>query len=254
MGAGNVTLYAKWTASNYTVTFNGNGATSGSMGTQTIACGSSANLTANAYAMQDRVFAGWATTAGGSVAYADQASYTMGAGNVTLYAKWTWATYSLRDTGPAGGLIFYINANADTDGWKYLECAPSSTEWSSKQWGTSGTTTGAAATIGSGPSNTALIVAAANAASETDKAAQLCDALVSGSRSDWFLPSLSELVEAYNNLKASVPSVGGFGTGQYWASTESNPTYARAVGFNMGDTSTPWSKTTSFSVRAVRRF
>ena len=254
MGAGNVTLYAKWTASNYTVTFNGNGATSGSMGTQTIACGSSANLTANAYAMQDRVFAGWATTAGGSVAYADQASYTMGAGNVTLYAKWTWATYSLRDTGPAGGLIFYINANADTDGWKYLECAPSSTEWSSKQWGTSGTTTGAAATIGSGPSNTALIVAAANAASETDKAAQLCDALVSGSRSDWFLPSLSELVEAYNNLKASVPSVGGFGTGQYWASTESNATYARAVGFNMGDTSTPWSKTTSFSVRAVRRF
>ena len=89
MGASNVTLYAKWSANNYTITFDKNdGSATGSMSNQTIASGSSANLTANAYAKAGWSFIGWATTAGGTVAYADGSSYTMGASNVTLYAKW----------------------------------------------------------------------------------------------------------------------------------------------------------------------
>ncbi len=89
MGTANVTLYAKWTANNYTITFDkDDAAATGTMPNQTIACGSSANLTANAFANTGYVFAGWATTSGGSVVYADKASYTMGASNVTLYAVW----------------------------------------------------------------------------------------------------------------------------------------------------------------------
>ena len=41
--------------------------------------------------------------------------------------------YALRDTGPAGGLIFYIDG-ADAFSWDYLEAAPVSTEWAGR-WG-----------------------------------------------------------------------------------------------------------------------
>ena len=93
MGAANATLYAQWTANNNTLTFNGNGATSGSMAAQTIATNASANLTTNGFIKSGNNFSGWSTTAGGSVTYADGASYTMGTSNATLYAVWTIATF-----------------------------------------------------------------------------------------------------------------------------------------------------------------
>ena len=63
----------------YTITFDKNDAdATGTMSPQTIAGGSTANLTANAFIKTDWTFAGWATTADGSIVYADQATYTMG--------------------------------------------------------------------------------------------------------------------------------------------------------------------------------
>ncbi len=91
----NVILYAKWTPNNYTVTFNANGGT-GIMSNQSIAYLASANLTTNAFTRTGYTFAGWATTSGGTVAYANGASYTMSAAaNVTLYAKWTLNNYTV---------------------------------------------------------------------------------------------------------------------------------------------------------------
>ena len=59
-----LTLYAKWTPITYTVTFNkNNDDATGAMVAQTIASGSSANLTSNAFAKTGFTFAGWATTA-----------------------------------------------------------------------------------------------------------------------------------------------------------------------------------------------
>ena len=55
-------------------------------------------------------------------------------GTTTIYAKWNYIVYALRSTGPAGGLIFYENPSWATDGWRYLEAAPVSTEWSNIQW------------------------------------------------------------------------------------------------------------------------
>ncbi len=95
MGTANVTLYAQWTPNNNTITFNGNGSTGGSMSNQTIATAASANLTTNAFTRTGYTFAGWATSAGGAVAYADGASYTMGTANVTLYAKWSPNNYTI---------------------------------------------------------------------------------------------------------------------------------------------------------------
>lgn len=67
------------------VTFNANGG-SGSMANQTAS--SATNLTANTFTRSGFTFAGWATSASGTVAYADGASYTF-ASSTTLYAVWT---------------------------------------------------------------------------------------------------------------------------------------------------------------------
>jgi TolB-like protein len=65
-------------------------------------------------------------------------------------------TYVVGKTGPAGGLVFY-DKGSFSDGWRYLEAAPASTE---KQvaWGASGVTIGRTGTeIGTGKANTARI-------------------------------------------------------------------------------------------------
>lgn len=70
----------------YTVTFNGNSATSGAMSAQSASA--SAALTTNTFALTGHTFGGWSTTQNGSVAYADGASYPFTA-STTLYAIWT---------------------------------------------------------------------------------------------------------------------------------------------------------------------
>ena len=52
-----------------------------------------------------------------------------GEGNlVTLPPLEENGTYALRDIGPAGGYISY-DKGSYSDGWRYLEAAPVSTEW-----------------------------------------------------------------------------------------------------------------------------
>jgi uncharacterized repeat protein (TIGR02543 family) len=95
MGSGNVILYAKWTQFlTYSVTYNSNGSTGGSVPTDgnayvagdTITVrGNTGSLVKTGY-----TFAGWNTAANGSgTSYAGGATFTMGSSNVTLYAKWT---------------------------------------------------------------------------------------------------------------------------------------------------------------------
>jgi len=88
MWTSNVTLYAKWTANNNTITFIWNWSTSWSMTNQTLATNATANLTTNAFVKSWYTFVWWATTSWWSVAYANGASYTMWTNSVTLYAKW----------------------------------------------------------------------------------------------------------------------------------------------------------------------
>ncbi|MBR4431735.1 MAG: InlB B-repeat-containing protein [Paludibacteraceae bacterium] len=90
----NKTLYAKWTANTYYVRFNKNHANAtGTMSNETFTYGTSKALTTNAFSRTGYTFAGWATTADGSVTYSDGQSVsnltsTAGA-TVDLYAKWT---------------------------------------------------------------------------------------------------------------------------------------------------------------------
>ncbi|MCM1568619.1 MAG: InlB B-repeat-containing protein [Roseburia sp.] len=91
---GNIELYAKWTANKYTIVYDGNGKTSGSMGNQT-GCkyGKYYTLAKNTYKKRGYVFNGWNTKADGSgKAYTPgQRVRNLKTGNksvVTLYAQW----------------------------------------------------------------------------------------------------------------------------------------------------------------------
>ena len=94
-------LYAQWTPIKYTVAYNGNGSTSGSMLTQTFTYGKSYNLAANGFVRSNYHFAGWNTKADGSgTSYADKQSVknlaTKNGTKVTLYAQWAKNTYTIR--------------------------------------------------------------------------------------------------------------------------------------------------------------
>ena len=88
------TLYAYWTGNTYTIAFNGNGNTGGSMSNLSMTYGTAKNLTANAFSKTDYVFVGWNTISDWSgTSYSNQQSVNNLAtsGTVTLYAKWAKA-------------------------------------------------------------------------------------------------------------------------------------------------------------------
>ncbi|HHY71816.1 MAG TPA: cadherin-like domain-containing protein [Bacillus bacterium] len=91
MGAGDMTLYAKWEANQYTVTYDGNGSTGGTppnamsyeYNANVIVAGQG-SLVKSGY-----VFAGWNTAADGKgVNYAANDTFIMGSSPITFYAKW----------------------------------------------------------------------------------------------------------------------------------------------------------------------
>jgi len=84
----NITFYALWKVA-YTVTYNGNGSTSGTAPTQaSVASGTSITLAANTFTKIGYIFSGWNTSAFGSgTTYQPGSSYTVTA-NVIFYALW----------------------------------------------------------------------------------------------------------------------------------------------------------------------
>ena len=99
--AADTTLYAQWSASAATVTFDGNGG-SGSMAPQSAVVPTP--LATNTFTRTGFTFAGWNTAANGSgTAYADGASYPFSV-SATLYAQWKGAeTYVLFDANGGAG-------------------------------------------------------------------------------------------------------------------------------------------------------
>lgn len=178
--------------------------------------------------------------------------------------------FKLRDTGPAGGLIFYINPNADADGWKYLEAAPAITEWTDIEWGDYILDVGGNAVltgIGAGQAATDAIVEHMEGRSITGTAAQVCDELIYSGYEDWFLPSRDELYEICwvlhsrrSNIYSTVDNpaygtnrVGGFAEENYWSSSERSAHTVYDLDFEDG--ADLWStKAFKYRVRAVRAF
>lgn len=105
MPATAVVLYAKYIVNNYTVTYNSNGATVGTVpAAQTAAYGSAITIGTPTNLHNQGKFLRWNTQAnGGGQSWNPGESFTIPAANVTLYAQFT--PYAIGDTGPSGGII-----------------------------------------------------------------------------------------------------------------------------------------------------
>lgn len=93
----NLTLYAKWEQSTYTVIFDSNGGT-GNMDNQLIKVGASTKLNANAFSKTGYTFSGWSTTRNGAKKYNNQESVkdlTTAGKTYTLYAVWEANQYTV---------------------------------------------------------------------------------------------------------------------------------------------------------------
>ena len=185
----------------YTVTFDVNGGT-GTIDPQTVV----ENEKAEAPAAPENygyIFKGWVTSDGTAYDFATPVT-----GDISLKAE--WKKIELGDTGPAGGIVFYIadetqtSKYVDASGneveytWKYLEVAPAALPdaYLSAYYGPEGnySTCGTVTDFGSGRMNTRKIV---NAIGETSAlgpyAAKVADDYSLGGYDDWFLPSIEEL-------------------------------------------------------------
>ena len=233
-----MTLYAKWERVYHTVTFDSNSGSA--VASRQVAEGDHAPEP-TAPTKSEYAFYGW---------YSDSSLsdvWTFGSdtvnSDITLYAK--WVAPNIGDSGPAGGIVFY-DKGSYSDGWRYLEAAPSD-QGSSVIWGGYGTeVAGTSPDIGRGESNTEEIV---NKLGTGNYAARLCYDLELGGYDDWFLPSKDEL----NKLYEQKDTVGDFTTYSYWSSSEDGSAHAWYQSFNQGQKN-DGSKDYAEYVRAVRAF
>jgi hypothetical protein len=152
--------------------------------------------------------------------------------------------------GPGGGWIFFVDYNDQYPGFTYLEAAPTDINpvvwcdltnisipavagWSSKG-------------VGKGQANTTAMLGVCSMG-----AANEADLYLTGTKSDWFLPSLGEAKLMNDNLLDA--GVGGFALSLYWSSTESSSTSAWAKNFYDGSQFND-TKTFTSRVRAARAF
>ncbi len=104
------------------------------------------------------------------------------------------AAFEIGDTGPAGGIIFDSEYDADTDTWTYREAAPSD-----------------------------LVNESGEATMTHAQALAAATSLVSGDVTDWSLASRTELRTLYTELHQA--DLGTFEAAPYWSSTVNGPNY-----------------------------
>jgi uncharacterized repeat protein (TIGR02543 family) len=105
----NKIFVAQWSAQSFSITYDGNGSSSGSVTAGSyIAGGVPYAIAANGFTRAGYNFAGWHTTAGGTggTDYVAGAGYSTAA-NLVLYAKWTPASYTItyNGNGSTGGTV-----------------------------------------------------------------------------------------------------------------------------------------------------
>ncbi len=183
-------------------------------------------------------------------------------------------TYSIGDTGPSGGTVFYVNPNYvegsrdETQCWHYLEAAPADLKVTAvfgyyrKESDGSNRNVGTQTDIGTGKANTKALVEAMGKDAYTLKsgkekseyAAWKCDSYVLGEYDDWFLPSLEELKFMYNNLKKAGKG-GKWKDAFYVSSSEMNEKMVYFVDFALKGEEDSYPRSyNAFMVRPVRSF
>jgi len=169
------------------------------------------------------------------------------------WSVWIFNTsvYAIRDLGPAGGLVFYSKGSY-SDGWCYMEAAPS--DEGTDFWGPGDNDVGTENLIGTGEENTIAIVDTLISGSW---AGIICADLIINGYDDWFLPSIEELNLMYHRLYYQ-EDVGDFSpTGKYWSSSENEYDwrYAWYQNFANGTViSEGYKNSGSYRIRAARKF
>jgi hypothetical protein len=192
-----------------------------------------------------------------------QLAYETDTKNLILWNGAAWMTngnagYKVGDTGPGGGIIFFVDRYNEYSDFTYLEMAPDSTRvlrtWSQStpsNYQTTSVTGADGKGLGTGSSNTTAIVAQGNSNAATC-AAKYCDSLTSGGQSDWYLGSLAEMKLANEVLHQSLET--SWYSGYYWTSTQADNDeafYMQAIA--IGSLSTV-AKSSSLEVRPIRKF
>jgi Protein of unknown function (DUF1566) len=158
----------------------------------------------------------------------------------------------------AGGIIFYLDASGCHG---LIAAATDQTSLARWENGIFVLNTGAVADgIGAGEGNTKMIIYKQEPSGGGVRyAAKICNDLVIGTYSDWYLPSKYELNLMFTNIGQGAPApntnIGGFPETWYWSSTEADSGRAWRQAFYTG---LGWQfKTEKFydhSVRAIRAF
>lgn len=99
LGGNNITLYAKWVKNQYTVVYNGNGSTNGSMTNSSYTYDTDGYLKTNQFNRTGYNFIGWTTASDGTgTAYTDgqyvKNITSVNGATINLYAKWEICKYA----------------------------------------------------------------------------------------------------------------------------------------------------------------
>lgn len=174
--------------------------------------------------------------------------------------------YSIGDTGPAGGIVFY-DKGSYSEGWRYAEAAP--VDLAYFEWGCANSTiiNAQSAAIGKGLYNTAVILNFHDALTNFYSNPIVCSSLNNGTvvaketlgyqvngSNDWFLPSENELNLLYTNLHQQ--NLGNFSNAVYWSATENDATSVKTIDFSNGQSviSLKVPAPNTIKVRCIRYF
>jgi hypothetical protein len=264
--------------------------TGGAIASYTISPAAPAGLT---FSTSTGLLSGTPTTVAGATAYTITATNASGSATQTFTLTVTAAVYTVGQTGPGGGKVFYVATTAFSCGptlattCTYLEAASTTATtnpWTDATYAWSGNTTveiGANAqgtAIGTGYKNTLAIVGQASGGDAATKAGTISRAYRGPNNlMDWYLPSKDELNqmckwqrgitgEALTNLTTvctggtlnSGVGAQGFGS-RYWSSSNSNSNAGFAWTQWFGDPDTGFqasdgTKSVENYVRPVRAF
>lgn len=259
----------------HSVLYHSNGANGGTVpvfamnaliGSTMTVPGNTGNLVKN-----DHLFAGWNTESDGTGTLLQPGDvFVMPASNIVLYVAWE-RIYRIGQTGPAGGIVFY-DKGSTSDGWRYLEAAPSGWSGTAEDplhiFGYYRTDSdglnlvvGTDTALGTGDANTEELISvmggylypgSTGGTPTASYAAKICASYSLGVFYDWFLPSKDELNQMYLNLKVQLS--GGLSDNYYWSSSESTSSNAWAQDFGNGYQGSNYLRSGAFSIRPVRSF